>query len=141
MTATKTERGRQARKAKSVGRTWIASPPSLVAQFGTFIETLPGIERRKMFGYPAAFIDGKLFAGLYQDSMVLKLPAAARAELFKRKGAVPFEPMPGRTMGEFVLVSRSWLKQRSKLKPWLEAARAYVQSLPAKTGKRRQEEK
>ncbi|HLQ24981.1 MAG TPA: TfoX/Sxy family protein [Acidiferrobacterales bacterium] len=68
--------------AKSKERSkWKPSPPNLIASFDKFIEALPNIERRKMFGYPAAFINGRLFAGLYQDSMVLKLPTAARTEL------------------------------------------------------------
>jgi TfoX/Sxy family transcriptional regulator of competence genes len=111
---------------------WKPSPPALIAWFDAFVEGLPGIERRKMFGYPAAFVGGKLFAGLYQDSVLLKLPAVARTELSKRKGAVPFEPRPGRTMGEFVLISPSWVKQTAKLRPWLEQAHAYVKSLPPK---------
>jgi TfoX/Sxy family transcriptional regulator of competence genes len=111
---------------------WKPSSPALIAWFGAFVKGLPGIERRKMFGYPATFVNGKLFAGLYQDSVLLKLPVDARAELFKRKGATPFEPRPGRTMGEFVLVSPSWVKQTAKLRPWLEQAHAYVKSLSPK---------
>jgi TfoX/Sxy family transcriptional regulator of competence genes len=116
---------------------WEASPPALVAWFDTLVEGLPAIERRKMFGYPAVFVDGKLVGGLYQDRMVLKLPAAAREELFALNGATPFEPRPGQRMGEFVLISASWMQQTEKLRPWLDQALCYVKSLPGKTAKKK----
>lgn len=41
---------------------WTKAPASLVAQFGRAVEPLPDVETRKMFGYPAAFTGGQMFA-------------------------------------------------------------------------------
>lgn len=90
-----------------------------------------------MFGYPAAFVNGYLFAGLFENSMVLKLPAESRSELLKLPGAARFEPVPGRTMGEFVVIPPSVVKNHAQLKPWLGLAYDYVKSLPLKTKKKR----
>jgi TfoX/Sxy family transcriptional regulator of competence genes len=90
-----------------------------------------------MFGYPAAFINGHMFAGLYQDGMVVKLPASARAKLLALPGAAPFEPMPGRVMGEFVMVPPSLARDPAALRPWLEEARDYGKTRPPKAKKKR----
>ena len=50
-----------------------------------------------MFGYPAAFVHGNMFAGLHENRLVLCLEEAA-AGAAKRSGAHDFEPTPGRTM-------------------------------------------
>ena len=95
---------------------------------------LPQAEKRKMFGCPAAFANGYMFAGLHQDSFVLKLPAADYAAFLKVEGAKPFEPMPGRVMSGFVVVPPEMLNS-DELKPWLEKAFSFTMSLPPKTPK------
>ena len=91
---------------------------------------MPGITQRKIFGYPAAFANGYFFAGLFENNMILKLPAESRSELLKFPGAARFEPVPGRTMGEFVVIPPSLVKNRARLNPWLESAYAYVTKPP-----------
>lgn len=98
---------------------------------------MPEITQRKMFGYPAAYVNGRLFAGLFENSLILKLPIESRSELLKLRGATRFEPVPGRMMGEFVVVPPSLVKNRARLHPWLESAYTYVKSLPPKPQKKR----
>jgi TfoX/Sxy family transcriptional regulator of competence genes len=33
------------------------------------VAALPEIQQRKMFGYPAAFVNGHMFAGVFQASV------------------------------------------------------------------------
>jgi hypothetical protein len=49
------------------------SPEELVAKFD---EVMPGppATKRKMFGFPAGFVNGNMFMGLFEDSMILRLP-------------------------------------------------------------------
>src|SRR3989442_2029665 len=79
---------------------WRRAPDALIQQFGRAVEGLPGVESRKMFGYPAVFVNGNMFAGLFHDSMILRLNAEDRDTF---PGAAPFEPMPGRPMREYVV--------------------------------------
>ncbi len=85
-----------------------------------------------MFGYPAAFFRGNMFAGLFQDSMFLRLSPEHRAALCAHRGARPFEPMAGRPMREYVVVPPAILASENQLREWLEKARAYAASLPPK---------
>ncbi len=118
-------------------RKWRPSPPELIAVFDQLMESVPDAEQRKMFGYPAAFVNGNMFAGLHQENMVLRLKEADRDALLAVKGAAPFEPMPGRAMKEYIAVPETFLEQPAELRKWLARSFAYAGSLPAKVKKKR----
>ena len=107
---------------------WRKAPPQLVALFDSVIPIDPRVERRQMFGYPAAFADGKLFAGLHQEDFILKLPDQDRERLRREQGAQPFEPMPGRRMREYVVLPEAMLSDRKALDMWLVRSLAYAVS-------------
>jgi TfoX/Sxy family transcriptional regulator of competence genes len=113
--------------------TWKKSPESLVERFAAVLPDHPSIERRSMFGYPAAFLNGNMFCGLYQDHFILRLPEAERIEFLKLPGAKTFEPMRGRPMKEYVDVPAAVLANDSELQSWIRVSRAYVSGLPAKS--------
>ena len=114
---------------------WQRAPDSLVAAFDKAMLPFPQAERRKMFGYPSAFANGNMFAGLFQDSMVLRLPDEDRAKFLKLKGAHPFEPMAGRPMREYVVVPDGVMKSSRQLNAWLGKSFEYARSLPPKVKK------
>ena len=102
-----------------------------------FDASLPDhVERRKMFGYPAAFVNGNMACGLHQDGLVLRLGDDDRAVLMKEGGA-PFEPMPARVMREYVVAPQKLASRKAELKRWLERAVAHAADLPKKTKKKR----
>jgi len=90
----------------------------------------PAVQQRPMFGYPAFFLNGKMFAGTFQDRSVVKfgddrtIPGA--------KTAKTFEPMPGRPMAGFVVVPDAVVKSPTKLRAWIGHAHTYAKTLPAK---------
>jgi hypothetical protein len=49
-------------------------------------------------------------------------------------GGMPFEPMPGRVMKEYVVVPKEMTKS-SDLKTWIDKSLAYVSGLPPKRKK------
>jgi len=102
-----------------------------------FEEVTPGppATAKKMFGFPAAFMNGNMFMGLHQEDMILRLPEGSRAELLKMNARI-FEPMPGRPMREYVIVPPSLLRDRNKLSAWVKKALEYGSSLPPKAGKK-----
>ena len=108
------------------------SPPWLIQ---TFEEVFPGppAVARKMFGYPAAFVNGNMFSGLFQDQLILRLPEESRKELLAVPGAKPFEPMPGRAMREYVVAPPALFEDRKRLSSWVGKALAYGASLPPKS--------
>ncbi|HLW49193.1 MAG TPA: TfoX/Sxy family protein [bacterium] len=111
---------------------WRKSPEALVRKFDTIVPDDPHIERRKMFGYPAAFAGGNLFTGLYQDFLILRLSGDDRAAFLRLQGASLFEPMPGRPMREYATVPAAVLGQDAALAGWIRKSLQYAGSLPAK---------
>ena len=116
---------------------WRPAPEALKQVFEKAIQSFPEAEPRNVFGYPAAVVNGHMFAGLHQEDMILRLGEADRAQLLKRPGAKLFEPMPGRPMREYVVVPPPILKSATQLSNWLEKALTYTRSLPRKAPKTR----
>lgn len=115
---------------------WRKSPEALVRTFDALVPDDPRVERRKMFGYPAAFVGGNLFMSLFQDSLVLRLPDDDRTSFLRIDGSAAFEPMPGRPMREYVVAPPALVARRRSLAPWIERSLAYARSIPPKAAKR-----
>ena len=107
------------------------SPEALVAVFDGVMPGPPAT-KRKMFGFPAGFVNGNMFMGLFEDSMILRLPSESREELMQSHGAKAFAPMAGRVMKEYVVLPESILRDRQRLSSWVAKALVYGESLPAK---------
>jgi TfoX/Sxy family transcriptional regulator of competence genes len=60
----------------------------------------------KMFGYPAYYVNKKLFACVYEDGVGLKVPFNLANELIGKEGIIPFEPMGKRKMKEWIQINR-----------------------------------
>jgi TfoX/Sxy family transcriptional regulator of competence genes len=105
-----------------------------VSLFERVVPAEPAIERRKMFGYPAAFTNGNMFAGLHEDRLVLRLGEDAIAEI-KRRGATDFEPMPGRAMKGWVVVPQAILARAALAEGWVTRAYRHVSEMPRQARK------
>jgi TfoX/Sxy family transcriptional regulator of competence genes len=94
------------------------------------------VDYRPMFGCPAYFTGGNLFAGVWQETMMLRLSEEERAEV-TAAGGRPFEPMPGRAMKEYVALPPDMMADREASAAWVRKAAAYAASLPPKEKKPR----
>jgi TfoX/Sxy family transcriptional regulator of competence genes len=115
---------------------WMPSPPALVTKFDTAVRPLRGVAKRRMFGYPAVFVNGHMFAGLLRDTMVLRLGDDDRARFLRLPGATPFVAMKGRVMKQWAVVPHAMLSSRTALSRWLGRSLAYARSLPPKAPRR-----
>lgn len=115
---------------------WTKTPPEIVAAFDKAAPADPRVVRKPMFGYPALYLNGNMFAGTYQDKVVVRLSETGRARAMKSAGAVPFEPMPGRAMKEYVVLPPAVVAKRSALAKWIEEACEHAGTLPAKAKRR-----
>jgi TfoX/Sxy family transcriptional regulator of competence genes len=106
-----------------------------VRVFEKAVHSLRGVEGRKMFGYPAIFVNGNMFAGLVRNAMVLRLGEDHRQQFLQLPGAKPFIAM-GRRMTEWVVVPPAMRRSESDLKRWLGTALEHGRSLPAKVATR-----
>jgi TfoX/Sxy family transcriptional regulator of competence genes len=106
--------------------------PATLDAFARAVDGLPGIEHRRMFGYPSVFLNGNMLACVFQDRIMVRLSEADRATATATVGGKPFEPSPGRAMREYVELPSRVAGDASQLNGWLQRGRAYVQRLPKK---------
>jgi TfoX/Sxy family transcriptional regulator of competence genes len=113
---------------------WRKSPEELIERFAEAVAGVEGVEQRKMFGYPAAFVGGNMTTGLHQDAWIVRLPEDVRRERLEA-GWSTFEPMPGRPMREYVALPDEVIADRDEVRAWVERAVEYVRGLPPKKPK------
>jgi hypothetical protein len=114
------------------GRSTEPSPPELIARFSSILDRFPEADRRKMFGFPAAFVGGNLATGLYNDGWMVRLGPDETARVIADGGGRPFEPMPGRPMSGYVLLPPGEVSNDAAIEAWVRRALAYAATLPPK---------
>jgi TfoX/Sxy family transcriptional regulator of competence genes len=112
---------------------WTKSPQGLMELFTECLPDDPRIERRKMFGYPVAFVHGNMCAGLFGDRVFARLSEADKAAL--PGGGDYFEPMPGRPMKAYAVIPDEVVADETELAEVLAKAVAHTAALPAKVRK------
>ena len=110
---------------------WKKTPPELAAKLDRAAPKDPKIVRKPMFGYPALFLNGNMFAGTFQDKIVARLGEEA-CERALKAGAKQFAPMPGRPMKEYVVVPAADVAKPAALAKWVAQAHTFAKTLPAK---------
>lgn len=110
---------------------WTKAPEELAAAFTKAAEAVPGAVVRKMFGYPAAFLSGNMFAGIFQDGVIVRLPQEMREALVEQGGR-SFEPMPGRVMKEYVVLPENMARSPQLLHDWIGESASFARTLPPK---------
>jgi TfoX/Sxy family transcriptional regulator of competence genes len=112
------------------------TPDELTARFASATEAIPGLERRKMFGYPAGFVGGNMVTGLHGMSWHVRLPKEEQTELLAA-GGTQFAPMPGRPMTGYIVLPQPIVDDERALRTWLDRAVACGRTLPEKAGRRK----
>src|SRR5215471_9377790 len=112
--------------------TWEKSPQELIDLFTSLAPADPGVEQKKMFGWPCCFVNGNLFTGLHKQGMIFRLSEADQAAFLKLDGAADFEPMPGRKMRGYVILSEPLTRDRKELARWISRVLQFASGLPPK---------
>lgn len=66
---------------------------------------LPLVTAGKMFGYPAYYINKKMFACIYEEGVGIKVPADLAKELIGKTGIFHFQPMGRAIMKEWIQIN------------------------------------
>jgi TfoX/Sxy family transcriptional regulator of competence genes len=99
------------------------------AAFARIVPDEPAVTLKPMFGQMSAFVNGNMFAGIYGDELMVRLPEDEIASI-KQQGGRDFEPMPGHKMSGYVIVPGDWrAKPPSAL---IERALEVTRRMPAK---------
>jgi TfoX/Sxy family transcriptional regulator of competence genes len=113
---------------------WKKVPVEHVEAFEAALPAAPGVEQRKMFGCPAGFVNGNMFCGAHETSILVRLDAKSRERALQEPGFAPFRPM-GREMKQYVCLPEERLTDVAYLRRWFKKALAYASTLPAKEKK------
>jgi len=114
---------------------WEKPSPELIRILEEVSEPFTVIERRKMFGCPAYYINGNMMAGVYGTQLFLRLSPEDREELRASLDARPFEPMAGRPMKEYLAMPPSIIDDEAALDEWMRRSVEFASSLPPKEPK------
>jgi hypothetical protein len=66
---------------------------------------MPGVVAGTMFGYPAYYINKKLFACLYEEGVGIKVPTNIADSLVGQKGIIRFLPKGRKPMKEWIQIN------------------------------------
>lgn len=87
--------------------------PKLISETGhkavldSLLLNMPSVVEGKMFGYPAYYVNGKLFACIYGEGVGVKVPEEVANKLLAEKHVVPFRPLGKPKMREWIQINRS----------------------------------
>lgn len=89
-----------------------------------------------MFGFPAYFANNNILAGIFEDDLFIRLSEPYRKEIISKFDEVmPFEPIKGRIMKEYVVLPDSIYNDQEKFHEWLNRSFDFVSFLPQKKAK------
>ncbi len=92
---------------------------------------------KKMFGYPAYFVNGNMFVGVHGDKLFLRLSDADIEEIKRDcKGVTVFEPVSGHEMKGYVVLPKSLYSDDKLFAEWLDKSMKYAAGLPLKKAKK-----
>ena len=101
-------------------------------RFRSLIESIaavPGVEVKPMFGQLGAFVNGNMFAGLFGNTIGVKLDQDATAQL-QALGGGPFGPE------ERPMAGYTTIPDGTDAEAWAERAATHIATLPAKVKKK-----
>jgi TfoX/Sxy family transcriptional regulator of competence genes len=104
-------------------------------QFEHVVSGIHGAEVKRMFGNPAATVNGNTFAMVRNGRVVLRLSDKDREDFMSRGGGEPYEAFPGRVAKEYAMAPAGL--EGNALKHWLTKAYDNAKGLPPKEPKER----
>lgn len=100
------------------------------ATLDALLLTMPGVAEGKMFGYPAYYVNGRLFACIYGEGVGVKVPEPVARQLVAKRHVVPFRPFGKPPMREWIQLNRDRSADYHKDLGILRASVEFVSRLP-----------
>ncbi len=116
--------------------TWKKASPELIERFSAALPKHKEVSPKKMFGYPACFVNGNFFVGLHEENVVLRLPGALKDKFPELAGAHRFDPRnTGKGMKNWWVLPQVIARDAMRLGQFFDAAFGEVRQLPPKPSK------
>jgi len=107
----------------------------LVQRIRELLADTPNVGERRMFGGVCFTLNGNMCCGVVKDEIMVRVGpdqyGDALRSAFAREMNFTGRPMPG-----YVFVAEPGCRSDATLEHWLDLARRYVLTLPAKSAKR-----
>lgn len=111
---------------------WSKPSETLLEMLEDLVQHVP-YERKKMFGQYALFLNGHMFAGVFQDDLFIRYPLDMQKDLIETCDEVEnFQPMKGRVMREYLTIPETIYSDKDEMRSLLETSISVVRSLPPK---------
>jgi TfoX/Sxy family transcriptional regulator of competence genes len=88
-------------------------------------------DAKKMFGGVCHLLNGNMFCGVLKESLILRLGEEGAGEALNQPFVRPFD-ITGKPMKGWVMVEGKGFGDDKELKAWLNKAKTFVKTLPAK---------
>ncbi|MFT5124269.1 MAG: hypothetical protein ACI9TH_002737 [Kiritimatiellia bacterium] len=90
-----------------------------------------GVDERKMFGGVGWLVNGNMCVGVWKEFLTLRVGKGTDEDLKKRRYVRDFD-ITGNAMRGWVMVEPAGYKKKSDLVAYIELAKTFVDTLPAK---------
>jgi len=99
-----------------------------------------GVTEKRMFGGVGFLLNSHMFVGIWKDSLIVRLGAAAAEGGLAEPHAREFD-VTGRPMRGWLMIEPDGIERESQLVGWLERAIEFVRLLPPKASKVRRKDR
>lgn len=107
----------------------MAYDEALAERIRMAVVALSGVTERKMFGGLAFLREGRMFCGIVQNDLAVRVGPDRYDEALGEKFVRPMD-FTGRPMTGYVYVSPPGLRTDAALQAWVDAAARFVATLP-----------
>jgi TfoX/Sxy family transcriptional regulator of competence genes len=120
---------------------WKKASPALIEMLEEAVRAYD-CDRRFMFGSPTFFVNGNMFAGVFEDTVIIRLSESDRQAAYAGHDEVgPFTPMEGRPMKEYAAFAEGVTADKEVFGEWLGRSYRYAASLAPKQPRRAKRKK
>ena len=104
---------------------------AIEARIKSIVSTWENSDSKKMFGGICHLLKGNMFCGVYKDLLILRLGEENANKALTLPLVKPFD-ITGRPMKGWIMVEQDGFKNDEELEAWLNQAKEFVHTLPAK---------
>lgn len=95
-----------------------------------------GVTEKKMFGGVAFLLDGKMFCGISNDDLMVRIGADRYAASLAEPHVRPMD-FTGRPMNGYIFVGAPGTRSTDAVRKWVDLAAGFVAALPKKRDARK----